>query len=539
MAVPASPRLDADPQVVEPCRPTTCYTLSSPAKLEAVLKRCISLISFLLCLALAPRTLPAQATKAQLEVSETLFTMTVALNSCGYDAGLEDSLPLRKAVRAEVDEATRKWPAAAQARAEICQFRQEHQPEGTANDITQYISLALELGPPPDFKPQLPEADLPPDAAHVLGIVPLLQRFYQALGVNGLWAKHGSQYASLVQQFHDPVSELIRQTDLYLKLPFSNYPGQHVAVFMEPMLAPSHVDSRNYGTAYFVVVSPGQDGLIQLPAVRHTYLHFVLDPMAMRYGASMKRIEPLLLEVRTAPMADAFKNDITLLVNESLIRAIEARLAIPKSNEAARTAYVQHSVEEGFVLARYFYETLATFEKESVGLKDAYGADFLYHLDLDREKKRARDTVFAGQASPEVISSSKIWSAPSQLDAAEQKLALGDLPAAQKIAEQVLQHNNGGDEPGRATFILARIATLSGHMEEARAGFQQTVQSVHDPRVLAWSHIYLGRIFDLQEQREAAVAEYQAALQAGDPMPDTKVAAERGLAGPYQPRSPR
>ena len=76
-------------------------------------------------------------------------------------------------------------------------------------------------------------------------------------------------------------------------------------------------------------------------------------------------------------------------------------------------------------------------------------------------------------------------------------------------------------------------------MEEARLGFQQTVQSVHDPRLLAWSHIYLGRILDLQEQREAAVAEYRAALQSGDPTPDTKVAAERGLAVPYQPRTPR
>src|SRR5262249_48229328 len=160
-----------------------------------------------------------------------------------------------------------------------------------------------------------------------------------------------------------------------------------VAVLLEPMLAPSHVDSRNYGSAYFVVVSPGKDGLTQLPAIRHTYLHFVLDPMALRYGASLKRIEPLLLEVRSAPMADAFKNDVTLLVNESLIRAIEARVAIPKSNESARAAYVQHSVEEGFVLTHYFYEALGQFEKESVGLKDAYGAEFLYHLELDREKK--------------------------------------------------------------------------------------------------------------------------------------------------------
>src|SRR5262249_16188582 len=158
---------------------------------------------------------------------------------------------------------------------------------------------------------------------------------------------------------------------------------------------------------YFVVTSPGKDGLIKLAAVRHTYLHFVLDPMALRYGVSLKRLEPLLLELQTAPMADSFKNDVTLMVNESLIRAIEARTSIPKTDAAARNAYVQHSVEEGFILTHYFFEALGEFEKQSTGLKDAYGANLLYNIDVEHERRRARDTVFAKQAAPEVISSSK------------------------------------------------------------------------------------------------------------------------------------
>ncbi len=465
--------------------------------------------------------------------------MTAALNSCGYDAGLEDSLPLRKAVRAEIQAAVQKSPEAAQARDSICQFWKEHQPQGTSSDITQYISLALELGGPPLFTPSLLEADLPPDAAHVLGVVPRLQKFYQAAGLQVLWQKHRNQYESLVLQFHDQVSEVITLTDLYLKLPFSNYPGQRFAVYLEPLLAPTHVDSRNYGSNYFVVVSPGQDGQIKLQEIRHTYLHFVLDPLALKRGASLKRLEPVLLDIRTAPLSDSFKNDISLMVNESLIRAIETRTSIPKSNESARNAYVQRSVEEGFIFTHYFYEALDGFEKESTGLKDAYG-DLLYNISLEHERKRAREVVFAAQASPEVLSSVK--PAPQEaklLDDAEQRLASGDKESAQKLATQVLQHNHGGDAPGRAAFILARIAILSGDMEEARNDFEQAVRSTHDPRTVAWSHIYLGRIFDIEEKREAALAEYHAALAAGDPTPDTKTAAEKGVAAPYQPRSPR
>jgi tetratricopeptide (TPR) repeat protein len=514
-------------------------TLDIPLKSGGVLTRKFAFIVYCAALSFtASGKVSAQSTKAQLEVSETFFTMAAALNSCGYDAGLEQSLFLRKSVREEVEAAVGRSPQAAQARDAICQFWREHEPDASSRDITQYISLALELGGPPEFLTALPQADLPPDAAHVLGMAPLLRKFHQAAGLHLLWEKHRKQYDSLVLQFHDQLSEAITETDRYLKLAFTNYPGQRFVVFLEPQLSPSHVDSRNYGSNYFSVVSPGQDGQLRLAEIRHTYLHFVLEPMALAHGGNLKRLEPILFEIKSAPLNDSYKNDVSLLVNESLIRAIEVRLAVPKINEAGRLAYVQHSMEEGFVLTHYFYEALAAFERDSTGMKDAYG-DLLYNIDVDRERKRARQLVFAAQATPEVISSSKAFSAPSLLDAAEQKLAMGDVAAAQKIAEQVAQHNSGGDEPGRAAFIMARIATLAGNMEEARIDFQQAAQSVHDPRVLAWSHIYLGRIFDIQQQREAALAEYRAALAAGDAAPDTKAAAERGLEMPYQARAPR
>jgi tetratricopeptide (TPR) repeat protein len=480
----------------------------------------------------------AQATKAQLEVSETFFTMAAALNSCGYDAGLEASMPLRAAVRTELQSAIQKSPEAIQARTAFCQFWTEHQQPGRENDITPYLSLVLDLGPPPAFAPTLSEADLAPDAARVLGVISPLKKFYLAAGIQALWQKYESQYQALVNQLHDPVSQVLTQTDLYLKLPFSNYPGQRFVVFLEPLLSPAQVDSRNFGSNYYMVVSPDREGHIRFPEVRHTYLHFVLDPLALSHGTSLKDMEPLLEDVRTAPMGTSFKNDISLMVNECLIRAIEARTTIPKTNEAARNAYVQRSVEEGFVLTRVFYDQLADFEKESTGLKNAYG-NLLHSISLERERKRARDVTFRDQAVPEIVSA--VQPAPNEerlLNIAEQKLAAGDREGAQKLANQVLQHNHGGDQPGHAVFILARIATLAGNMEEARVSFEQAVQTVHDSRMLAWSHIYLGRIFDIQQNREVAMEHYKAALAAGDPAADTRAAAERGLLGPYQPGRP-
>jgi hypothetical protein len=475
-----------------------------------------------------------------LEISETFFTLFAGLNSCGYDAGLAESLPLRQTVREELQEIVQKSPDALRTRDAICQFWREHQVSNPNSDIGQYISLALELGGAPGFGTKLPEADLPPDAAHVLGVISLLQKFYKAAGMAALWQKHRPEYESLVQQYHDPLAAMITETDLYLKIPFTNYPGQRFAVYLEPMLSPATVASRNYGNQYLVVLSPGKDGKLRTAEVRHTYLHFVLDPFAQGHGTSLKRLEPILEDIRTAPLDRSFKEDIALMVNECLIRAIETRTAIPRNNERAREAYVERSVQEGFVLTRYFYEALEKFEKESTGLKTAYG-DLLHDVELERERKRVREVRFALQAEPEVVSAERLAPQGSELlNMAEQKLASGDREGAQKLAMQVLRKNEGGDQPGRAAFLLARIATLSGNMEQARVDFEQAAQSAKDPRTLAWSHIYLGRIYDIQQKRDTAVEHYRAALAAGDPLPDTKAAAEKGLTAPYQrPSAPK
>ncbi|HMH01281.1 MAG TPA: hypothetical protein VK555_07690, partial [Terriglobales bacterium] len=67
--------------------------------------------------------------------------------------------------------------------------------------------------------------------------------------------------------------------------------------------------------------------------------------------------------------------------------------------------------------------------------------------------------------------------------------------------------------------------------------FQRALEVAREPKVVAWSHIYLGRIFDLQENRAAAVDQYRAALNAGASLPEAKEAAERGLQQPYEPPS--
>jgi tetratricopeptide (TPR) repeat protein len=178
---------------------------------------------------------------------------------------------------------------------------------------------------------------------------------------------------------------------------------------------------------------------------------------------------------------------------------------------------------------------MTQFEKDPAGIRNAF-ADLLNAVDLKKEAKRASETHFASAASPELLNYSRLKN-PHLLQAAEKRLAAGDLKAAQELAQQALDGNH--EDKGRALFIMAQVATANKDMAGATGYFEQALKLAQEPKVVAWSHIYLGRIFDLQEQREAAVDHYRAALTAAGTLPEVKAAAERGLQQPYEPPATR
>lgn len=469
--------------------------------------------------------------KATLDVSETLFSVVAGLNVCGYDQELQFSSPIRMQVRSDLVEAS-KLPGAATAAKEMCQFYQDHRQGDQAHDLAQYVSLALNLGPAPDFAPKAKEADLPPDAAYVLGFVPLLKQYYESAKLHAIWQKHEPEYTALIDQYHVPVANMITATDNFLRMPLSGYAGRGYTIYLEPMAAPGQVNSRNYEDFYYLVVSPGAAGAsVHMDALRHTYLHFALDPLIAKRATALERLRPILASVQRAPMSQDYKEDMGLLVIECLIRAVEARTpADPKLPEKDRWALVQRDEAEGFVLTGYFYDQLKNFEKANIGLQDAF-PNWLHDIDVGQQKKRASQIAFATESTPEVMQAAKPAS-PQKVDLAEQALASGNPAEAVKLAQEALQAKQ---EPGRAYFVLAEAATFSGDMEGARSNFQKALDSGSDPQVTAWCHIYLGRIFDLQGERDSAVAQYQAVLNMGEAPAQTKTAAERGLKEPYQP----
>lgn len=468
--------------------------------------------------------------QVSLETSETLFTVLTAINTCGFDQELNASDPLRAQIRSEVGKAVENAAGAQDVVGPMCSFYRQHQAAEPAHDLSHYVSLALYLENPPAFALKVPQTELPPDAEVVADMVPLMQAFYQKIGLHAIWERHRERYKELTEIYHDPLAKMTFDTEIYLKMAAAGYLGRQFTIYLDAMGAPGQTNARNYASDYYVVIAPTSGTAIKLQQIRHTYLHYLLDPLALKYGGAFERLEPLLGAVQGAPMDEAFKSNISLLVNECLIRAVEERLS--KIPEAERAQGVDQAGKEGYILTRYFYDALGRFEQDPAGMRNAYD-DLLRSIEVGKEMKRASQIQFASNAPPELLHLARPQNGNLLLNA-ERRLAAGDLETAKQLAQKALDEQK--EDSGRALFILAEVATANRDMEGALTYFERALQTAHEPKLIAWSHIYLGRIFDLKENRDAALDQYRAALNAaGGALPEAKLAAQRGLEQPYEP----
>jgi len=509
----------------------------------------------------APSLVDPAGPTISLVTSEQVFIMAAALNACGYDEGLSESAPIRQRVRDEMTRSLTASEAARDARDRLCVYIAQHRITGSVRDVSQYISLALYLTPLPALETSAELPEMPPDSTQVVEVLPLLRKFAQTVDLHGIWLANHRVYDDEVNKLHNPLTAMIVSTNLYLKMPASTYDGRRFLVVIEPLLSPAMVNARIYGTDYVVVLSP-VDGRIRMNDVRHTYLHYMIEPLLYARSGAIDRTRPILKDVQQAPLEFIYRSDAVALTIESLIKAVEARtmdtgilayVAPPNADRADfaridhdRQAYqqrvngvrlnaVKHDMAQGFVLTEYFYNQLLMFEHDPASLKDVIG-EMVYSMDVGHEQRRAHEMVFDKQADGDVLHRSAVRKLTG-LDLAESRLAAGDFVTARALAQEALAIHDGKpaktEDSARARFVLARTAAMTGHPEDAMEDFQKALATSKDPRILSWSHIYLGRMLDMDCKRDQAMAEYKQALEMRDGQTDTRQAAERGLKGAF------
>ena len=502
----------------------------------------------------APALVDSAGPDVSLQNSEALFYIAAALNSCGYDQGLASSDPLRQEVRTQVNQAIQAAADARDAHEQICTFIDQHRLSDSGADLAQYISLALFVSPPPNLSPSAQGEDLPPDASGVENILPLLRRFSLDANLHLVWLHMRPQYERQLAQLHDPLTKMIDDTGIYLKTPAGVSGGRRFLVVVDPLLDPAQTNARVYGADYVVVVSP-VNGSIHMKEVRHAYLHFQMEQLLYARAKDLDRLLPFLKTVKDAPLDYTYRSDIVALVVECMIRAVEARtmdtgVAIYKipadvrrsdletathqhnasveAAEAVRRHAVQQDMADGYVLTGYFYNAFASFEHAPQSFKESIG-EMVYGMDVSSELSRVKQVTFNQESSSDVVHRT-----PRELrglDLAEMKLIKGDSDGAAILAQKTVDDKSG--DTARADFILARVAIMHRDVPAAQHDFEETIRLSKDPRMLAWSHIYLGRLHDIEDERDEAVAEYRAALTVRDGQPDTRQAAEKGIKQPY------
>ena len=303
-----------------------------------------------------------------------------AINAAGYDADLNSkaNYPIRNQVRQEL--AKRNIPSLP----ELKNFYLNHRKGTDSATLSQYISFALLAGNPPDFK--VDSGELPPDAQSLEGLSDLLARFYKEANIEDLWKRSQPAFLAAVQRYQEPVVNALLEANSYLRNPTSGAANRRFEIYMSLLAQPNVVQVRNYKGDYFVVITPSYEPLVN--EVRSAYLSYLLDPLSLRFSRELDAKRVLQKYAEEAPaLEEIYKNEFSLLVTKSLIKAIESRLM---HGTDKRQAYINDALREGYILTPAFAELLPAYEKQPEAMS-LYYPDLIGAIDIGKEKKRLRD----------------------------------------------------------------------------------------------------------------------------------------------------
>lgn len=480
----------------------------------------LGLLTLLLPTLAGPATAQA-VSDVTLDANPQLFTLFCALRAAGQNPSGTPAVP---AVGVAVDDALRRLDP--EQLAPLRAFFEENGGRNAGEAVSAYISAALMLQPPPDFQFALPRDQLPPDVWSLEGLPALLRSFYLQAELESVWRQVLPRYQNAVAERQAEVARTLQETRAYLRMTGESYPGRSYTVYLDWLAPLGLTSARNYGDSYYLVVHPEQPEFLE--AVRHQYLHFLLDPVTTKHASAMSpwlRLQPVAERAPRLPAA--FRNDLLLLATESLVQAVELRLGA--MSPTGLEAQLDEKERTGYIFTRHFVSALARFEQEEPSLR-YYFPEMLGGLDVGQELPRLERVVLGAAPAPD-DAAAVAESVRRLLSEGDAYLAAGNHAAARERFEYILRAMDPR-EP-RALYGLAILASVAQDREQAKTYFLRALENAREARLLGWSHIYLGRIYDLEGNRQEALTHYRAALALEPRLEKVEQAARRGLEAPF------
>lgn len=285
-------------------------------------------------------------------VDERVFTLFAALNAAGLDRENFDEAyhPARQIARDYL--AQRQLPSLARLRAQL------HVQQPYAD-----IVWVLHYGAAPDFRRAVNGWYLEAPALMYFGLDGVLRDFYREADLGTLWAQVRPLYEAEADRVREVAGPAVQAAMDYAGL--TEAPARRIVVI--PNLLDAHWSGYGpqIGETAYVVVGPTRErpdaGLIQ-----HEANHSLIGPLvdAQRDAVDPEQARRLHQALRGGVRGSYGTWEI--LLEESVVRAIDARLAGPEWRENA----LRHDEAAGLWLVRPLSERLAEYEARGGRLAD-------------------------------------------------------------------------------------------------------------------------------------------------------------------------
>jgi tetratricopeptide (TPR) repeat protein len=470
--------------------------------------------------------------------NEAMFTTMCALLAAGFEANVsaENWHPLRARLREQMQH--QQGPAVDAVR----EFYKAHEVRDSGATLSRYIWFGLLSGPAPKFLMTVRRDDMPTEVLALDGFSEILASYYEEQKIGRLWRELQPIYSREIEKVHDPVSQIVFVTTGYLRQLQDSTTPRTFTIILEPLVG-RITNVRNSGEHYSIVLSGADD--IPTDIVRHAFLHFLLDPLPQQYPHVLAVKRPLYEKAAQAPrLAADLKDDFSSYFAECLVRAVELKLK--RISPGERDAALDRDDADGYVFVRPIFAGLAKYEASEPSMA-LYFQDLVRGINITEETKRISAIQFAsadrGQ-NPDDPASEAVTrhhvaqptTVPNDTEAiaaltdGERRIAEKNPRAAEQSFQKVLARY---PDQVRAWYGLGLVALLDHDGPRAKEVFGRLTSGEHaaaqDPMVLAWSHIYLARIYDDEGQQGLAKGEFQAALAVTGGPEQAKQAAQRGL----------
>src|SRR6266481_5496333 len=485
------------------------------------------------------RTRTAPQSPITVDGSEAMFTTICALLAAGFESNV--SSDNWTTFRAQMRERLRQQqgPAVEAMR----EFYRHHELRDPGATLSRYLWFGLVSGPAPAFQPVLRRDELPPEVIALEGFSEILSNYYQEQKIGQMWRQVQPIYEREVERLHDPVSQIVFVSAAYLREILEPSGPRTFAIVVEPLVG-RITNVRNFGNHYALVLSGGEG--IPTDIVRHAYLHFLLDQLPLMYPHVTAVKRPLFEKAAAAPrLAPELKDDYASYFAECTVRAVELKLK--RISPGEREAALSRDDEEGYVLVKPLLAALPKFENSEPSMK-LFFPDLVRAIDVGAEAKRLAAVKFApaqtakpeDEATTEEVArrrSAAPTTVPNDaevltaLTEGERRIAEKNPRAAEASFQKVLTKY---PDQARAWYGIGLVAMLDHDAARAKQVFGRLTAGEHaatqDPMVLAWSHVYLARIYDDEGNPEVAKMEYQSVLSVEGGPEQAKLAAQKGLA---------